>query len=65
MEHLLDDVWSLPRRRELVVVLVALDEVEHQVPNVEGPTLDSTAVVLVQRLLVLDRAKEGDVTCFI
>ena len=28
-EHLRDDVRSLPRRRELVVVLVALDNVEH------------------------------------
>ena len=28
-EHLCDNVWSLPRRGELVVVLVALDEVEN------------------------------------
>ena len=28
-EHLRDDVRFLPRRRELVVVLVALDEAEH------------------------------------
>ena len=28
-EHLRDDVRSLPRRRELVAVLVALDEAEH------------------------------------
>ena len=28
-EHLRDDVWSLPRWKELVAVLVALDEVEH------------------------------------
>jgi len=33
-EHLSHDVWSLPWRRELMVVLVALDEVEHQVSNV-------------------------------
>ena len=44
-EHLRDDVLSLPRRRELVQVLVALDEVEHQVPNTEGPTPYSMAVV--------------------
>ena len=44
-EHLRDDVWSLPRWRELVVVLVALDEVEHQVPDDEGPTLHLMAVV--------------------
>ena len=52
-EHLCDDVWSLPRRRELVAVLVALDEVQHQVPDVQGPTPHSMAVVPVQRLLVL------------
>ena len=52
-EHLHDDVWSLPRWRELMEVLVALDEAEHQVPDVEGPTPHSTTVVLVQRLLVL------------
>ena len=28
-EHLRNDVRSLPRRRELVTVLVALDEAEH------------------------------------
>ena len=48
-----------------MVVLVALDEVEHQVPNVEGPTPHSTAVVPAQHLLVFDRAEEGDVACFI
>ena len=53
LEHLHDDVRSLPRRRELVVVLVALDEVEHQVSHVKGPTPHSTAVVPAQRLLVL------------
>ena len=42
-EHLYDDVWSLPRRREHVAVLVALDEVEHQVPDIEGPTPHSVA----------------------
>ena len=44
-EHLHDDVRSLPRQRELVAVLVALDEAKHQVIDVEGPTLHSTAVV--------------------
>ena len=44
-EHLCDDVWSLPRWRELVAVLVALDEAEHQVPDVEGPSPHSMAVV--------------------
>ena len=48
-----------------MVVLVALDEVEHQVPDVEGLTPHSTAVVPVQHLLVLGRAEEGDVVSFI
>ena len=64
-EHLRDDVRSLPWRRELVAVLVALDEAEHHVPNIEGPTPHSTAVVPAQRLLVLGRAEEDDVARFI
>ena len=36
-----------------MAVLVALDETEYQVPDVEGPTPHSTAVVPVQHLLVL------------
>ena len=47
-----------------MMVFVALDEVEYQVPDVEGPTPHSTAVP-AQRLLVLDRADEGDVARFI
>ena len=42
-EHLRNDVRSLPWWRELVVVLVALDDVEHQVPDIEGPTPHSDA----------------------
>ena len=64
-EHLRDDIRSLPRRRELVAVLVALDEAEHQVPDVEGPTPHSTAMVPAQRLLVLGRAEEGNIIRFI
>ena len=60
-EHFCDDVWSLPRRRELVMVFVALDEVEYQVPDIEGPTLHLTAVVRVQCLLVLSRVEEGNI----
>jgi len=52
-KHLQDDVWSLPRREEHVAILAALDEVEDQVYDVEGPTPHSTAVVPAQRLLVL------------
>ena len=47
MEHLHDDVGSLPRQRELVAVLVALDEVDHQVLDVEGPTPHLMVVVPV------------------
>jgi len=64
-EHLRDDVWSLPWRRELVAVLAALDEVEDQVSDVEGPTPHSTAVVPAQCLLVLGRAEEGNIACYI
>ena len=48
-----------------MAVLVALDEAKHQVPDIEGPTPHSTAVVLAQRLLVLGRAEEGNVMCFV
>ena len=51
-EHLRDDVRSLPWRRELVAVLVALDEAEHQAPDIEGLTPHSMVVVPVQRLLL-------------
>ena len=60
-EHFCDNVWSLPRRRELVTVFVALDEAEYQIPDIEGPTPHPTAVVPAQRLLVLSRAEEGNV----
>ena len=53
------------RKRALMAVLVALDEAEHQVPNIEGLTLHSMAVVSAQCLLVLGRAEEGDIACFI
>ena len=46
-EHLRDDIWSLPQRGELVVMLVALDKTEHQVIDVEGPTQHSTAMVFL------------------
>ena len=64
-EHLYDDIRSLPQWRELVAVLVALDEVEHQVPDIEGLTPHSTAVVPAQHLLALGRAEEGNVARFI
>ena len=48
-----------------VAVLVALDNAEHQVPNVEGSTPHSTGVVPVQCLLVLGQAEEGNVARFI
>ena len=48
-----------------MAVLVALDKSEHQVFDVEGSTSHSMAVVPAQCLLVLGRAEEGDVMCFI
>ena len=53
MEQFCHDVWSFPWRKELVIVFVALDEVEYQVPDVEGLTPHSMAVVPAQFLLVL------------
>jgi hypothetical protein len=65
LEYLYDNVRSLPWRGELVVVLVALHEVEDQVPDVEGSTPHSSAMVPSQRLLVLGQAEEGDITRFV
>ena len=48
-----------------VAVLVALDEAEHQVPDMEGLTPHSTTVVPVQRMLVLGQAEEGNIARFI
>ena len=48
-----------------MAMLVALDEAEYQVSDVEGPTPHPTVVVLAQRLLVLSQAEEGYVTRFI
>ena len=44
-EHFRDGIWSLPWRRELVMVFVALDKAEYQVPDIEGPTPHPMAVV--------------------
>ena len=48
-----------------MAVLVALDEAEDQVPDIEGPTPHLSAMVLSQRLLVFGRVEEGDVMSFI
>ena len=48
-----------------MAVLVALDEAEHQVLDVEGPTPHPMAVVPAQCLQVLGRAKEGNIMHFI
>ena len=48
-----------------MAVLVALDEAEHQVPDIEGLTPHSMTVVPAQRLLVLGQAEEGNVARFI
>ena len=47
-----------------MVVLVALDEVEDLVSDVEGSTPHPSAVVPSQRLLVLSQTEEGDVVGF-
>ena len=48
-----------------MAVLVALHEVENQVPNVEGSDLHPSVVVPSQRLLVLGRAEEGNIEHFV
>ena len=48
-----------------MTVFVALDEVEYQVPDIEGPTPHSTVVLPMQRLLVLGQADEGNVARFV
>jgi hypothetical protein len=45
LEYLYDVVWPFPRQGKLVAVLVALDEAEHQISDVEGVASDTTAVV--------------------
>ena len=45
--------------------LVALDDVEDKVPDVEGPVPYPSAVVPSQRLLVLGQTEEGDVLGFV
>ena len=65
MEYFCDDVWPLLGWGELVAVLVALHEVENQVPDVEGSVPHPSAVVPMQRLLVLGRTEEGNVMIFV
>ena len=48
-----------------MTVLVALYEAENQVPNVENSVPYLSAMVSTQRLLVLGRTEEGDVTGFV
>ena len=48
-----------------MAVLVALEEMEHQVPDVEGSTPHSMALVPAQRSLELGQAEEGNIMCFI
>ena len=65
LEYFRDDVGPLPRRGELVTVLVALYEAENQVHDVEGSVPHPSVVVPTQRLLVLSRTEEGDVAGFV
>ena len=48
-----------------MAVLVALHEVENQVPDVEGSASHPSAVVPSQRLLVLGRSEEGNIARFV
>ena len=48
-----------------MAVLVALHEMENQVPDVEGSVPHPSVVVPTQRLLVLGRTEEGDVVSFV
>jgi hypothetical protein len=46
LEYFHDDVRSFPRQRELVAAFIALDALEHQIPNVESSVVDATSMVL-------------------
>ena len=48
-----------------MAVLVALYEAEDKVPNIEGSVTHPSAVVPLERLLVLGRTEEGDVAGFV
>ena len=48
-----------------VAVFVALTEAEDKVPDVEGSVPHPSAMVPSQRLLVLGRTEESDVTGFV
>ena len=48
-----------------MAIFVAMYEVKDKVPNVEGSVPHPSTVVPSQRLLVLGRAEEGDVTRFV
>ena len=48
-----------------MTVLVALHEVEDEVPDIEGSVAYPSSVVPSQRLMVLGRTEEGDVVGFI
>ena len=48
-----------------MAVLVARHEAEDKVPDVEGSVPHLSAVVPLQRLLVLVRTEEGDVAGFV
>jgi hypothetical protein len=52
-EHFVDDERPLPRWRQLVLVLAALNSSENEVPDVELAWAHVTLVVTSQRLLAL------------
>jgi hypothetical protein len=52
-EYLVDDEWPLPRGRELVSILAALNSSEDQISDMELARTHIALVVVSQSLLVL------------
>jgi hypothetical protein len=61
---LVDDEGDFPWWCQLVAVCVALDPLEHQVPDLKLPTLDVAGVVPPHGMLVPYHVDQGDVVSF-